>query len=254
MSDHWKYEPDFRFDPLFDAFEKANQQLYFVGGYVRDWQHHKFSTDPAITDPKSTFVVPPFEPKDIDFTTSALPEETIKILKKCKLPVFPIGIKFGTIGTIVDDMKVEITTFRVDEKYDRKTRKPEVRFGKSLQDDLKRRDFTINAMAMSRTGQLIDPFEGFSSLIQGLLMTPIEPKESFSDDPLRILRGFRFCSRFGLNWCGPDWEAAKECLTMLVTVSSERIFEEMSKILMSPHVGDALKQMGELGLFKEVFP
>jgi tRNA nucleotidyltransferase/poly(A) polymerase len=242
------------FEKLFTAFEHAGEELFFVGGFVRDKLHHDFMNDPVLTGDPLGPLVNKFVPNDVDFATSAKPEKTIEILKKNGLRAIPIGIEFGTVQTVIGDMKVEITTFRCAETYKKGSRKPSVRFGDNIEEDLSRRDFTFNAMAMRKDGSIIDPFGGHADLIQGLIHTPINPVESFSDDPLRMLRACRFEAR-GIGRLG--WETGRamtELAHKIKEVSAERVFEEVSKILMSPHPEAGLTVMVSAGLMAEVFP
>lgn len=238
-----------QFQNIFDIFEKEGHSIYAVGGFVRDYLNNRMSND--LKHPVDPYV--PFVYSDIDFATSARPEQTISILEKNGLKAIPIGIDFGTIQTIVDDKKIEITTFRCKESYTKGSRKPAVVFGNTIEEDLARRDFTINAIAMNKDGTLIDPFEGYSALIQGLLMCPIEPQESFSDDPLRMLRACRFHAKYA-GVAQLEAEAITSLSSRIHDVSAERIFEEMSKILLLPHADKALRLMADVGLIKEIFP
>ncbi|MEY2954513.1 MAG: hypothetical protein RL530_114, partial [Actinomycetota bacterium] len=161
-------------------FSQAGHELALVGGPVRD----------AFLGRKSP---------DLDFTTSALPDQTIAILKGNVDAWWDIGKEFGTIGARIGDDTVEITTYRADE-YDEDSRKPLVAFGKSLEADLFRRDFTVNAMALRLPEKVfVDPTEGLRDLLDGVLKTPIDPEISFGDDPLRMMRGARFASQLGFE-------------------------------------------------------
>ena len=150
------------------AFKEAGFKLALVGGPVRDAILGRLGND-------------------LDFTTNARPEATKKILKSWAEDVWDIGIEFGTIAGKRGDTAVEITTYRSD-KYDLDSRKPEVQFGETIQGDLSRRDFTVNAMALELTGdkpEFIDAFNGLADLSSKILRTPVTPEQSFSDDPLR---------------------------------------------------------------------
>ena len=157
---------------------------YLVGGCVRDWVLGRV-------------------PKDIDFTTDALPSETKAILAANQYPVIPVGEVFGTIATNIDKKTYEITTFRVKESYTRGSRHPVVCYGRDLALDLERRDLTINAMAASISGEIVDPFDGLGDLERRVLRVPRSSYERsvdiFSDDPLRILRLARFKARLGFD-------------------------------------------------------
>ncbi len=234
---------------LFDAFKKAGEELYLVGGSVRD----KVIFD---IDHRRKAPAKPFEPKDLDFATSAVPEKTQEILRKMGMPVIPIGVEFGTVATKLAQFDVEITTYRCKESYTKGSRKPAVVFGTSLEEDLKRRDFTMNAMAMDSDGNLIDPFHGSQSLVQGQFFTPAEdPTEPFMEDPLRMIRAYRFESQ--LPWIvlhDKEHQVISKLKAEIHNVSAERIFAEMSKLLMGSHVRPALEHMGESGLLGEIFP
>ena len=224
-------------EPLTHAFVKAGHSLYLVGGSVRD----------AILGISSD---------DLDFTTSARPDEIEKILKKLGGPIWDMGREFGTIGTMIsrDDVqwKVEVTTFRTD-SYAMDSRKPEVAFGESIEEDLVRRDFTINAMAVNLAdGSFVDPFRGEVDLAEGVLRTPSTPEISFSDDPLRMMRAARFAARFGFRPVPEIIAAMMKMTERLGIVSIERIRDEFSKLLLTdtPKVGvDILVRTGLSDVF-----
>lgn len=236
---------------LFSAFNNSGEELFLVGGCVRDYLAHKMASDPAICEHPTT---DPYVPKDLDFATSAPPERTMEILRTYAFPVVPIGIDFGTIQTQCAGYTVEITTYRCDESYTKGSRKPTVRFGETLLEDLARRDFTVNAMAMDWTGKIIDQFGGFSDLVQGLLGCPIDAKVSFSDDPLRMLRAFRFEAEKGLCLTWDTFDAIKLMKSEIHNVSQERITAEFSKLLLAPKPGKTLNSMAVSGLLGEIFP
>jgi len=236
---------------LFDAFKNNSFELFYVGGFVRDKTQHEMSSDPRISDITN---LQPFNPNDIDLATNAHPNQISKILSSLKLPVIPIGIKFGTIGSIIDDRKIEITTYRCKESYQKGNRKPDVVFGTILKEDLSRRDFTMNAMAMDQNGTLIDPWYGYADLIMGLLITPIAPSISFSDDPLRMMRAFRFVSQDLGAIEYTAGEAISKLKDSILSVSPERIVDEMNKILIGRSASKALEQMGQSGLLGVIFP
>lgn len=220
---------------LFEIFKAAGHELFFVGGFVRD---------------KLRGV----ESDDIDFATSALPDETISILESAGFKAIPIGIEFGTIQTIVDGGKVEITTFRCNESYTKGSRKPGVVFGNTIEEDLSRRDFTFNAIAMREDGSLVDPFDGEFDLRRGIIRTPINPQVSFTDDPLRMLRACRFKARNMGDILGDTWGAMCELKHLVRELSSERVFEEMTKLLMSRHPSFGLIALADTGILGELFP
>ena len=229
-------------DRLTHAFSQAGHSLYLVGGPVRD----------ALMGMSSS---------DLDFTTSARPDEIEAILRRLGGPIWDIGREFGTIGTILTDgdreWQVEITTFRAD-AYMPDSRKPEVRFGDRIEDDLLRRDFTINAMAVDLVnGDFVDPFRGEVDLAEGVIRTPLTPEMSFSDDPLRMMRAARFAARFGFRPESDVIRAMMSMATRLEIVSEERIRDEFSKLLLTdtPRVGvDILVRTGLADVFLPELP
>ena len=165
---------------LGDLFVRAGHELALVGGRVRD-----------------VFLGTP--PGDLDLTTDAVPEQVLAITRKWADKTWTVGIDFGTIGLRKGDTIVEITTYR-SEQYGPRSRKPAVRYGTSLEEDLARRDFTINAMAARLPSyELVDPFGGLAALRERVIRTPGRPEDSFSDDPLRIMRAARFAARLGFS-------------------------------------------------------
>lgn len=229
-----------RFDRLFCAWERAGRELYLVGGCVRDvMMAHQ-------------------EVGDIDMTTDAHPSETIAILKAEGLPVYPIGERFGTISTLVDGTPIEITTFRVEEQYERGNRKPNVTFGRSLRHDLSRRDLSINAMAAGRGGKLHDPFGGQRAIEERILEVPGGGFENtvgiLQDDPLRLLRIARFCARFGFEPTPETTAAAQETAEQLEHISRERWKMEIDKTLIAEHVHRGLRWLHHVGAWKVLFP
>jgi len=216
-------------------FADAGHELALVGGPVRD----------AFLGRKAP---------DLDFTTSALPDETIKILKGNVDAWWDIGKEFGTIGARIGDDTVEITTYRADE-YDETSRKPLVAFGKSLEADLFRRDFTVNAMALRLPEKVfVDPTNGLQDLLDGILKTPIEPEISFSDDPLRMLRGARFASQLGFEIEPKTFEAMQSMTDRLEIVSAERIQVELTKLMLGAHPRAGLTALVDSGLAAKVLP
>jgi poly(A) polymerase len=192
---------------------------------------------------------------DYDLTTSARPKETRRLLDAWGVDaLWSQGERFGTIGAKRGDRTIEITTFRA-EAYDPDSRKPEVSFGHSVEVDLSRRDFTVNAMALSLPEPvLVDPYGGAADLVAGRLRTPLAPEVSFSDDPLRMLRAARFVAGYALE---PDPELLGAVATMrhrLAIVSAERIRDELDKLLVLPHPSPGLWFLVETGLADEVLP
>lgn len=221
---------------LGQLFQDRGKRLYLVGGSVRD-------------------LILGRPTHDLDFTTDAPPEQTRAILQEAQpTAIYSIGEKFGTIGATFDDVVVEITTFR-SERYQPGSRKPEVRFGQSLEADLARRDFTINAMARDLvTGALIDPYNGMADLKAGLIRAVGEPAERFAEDPLRLLRAVRFVAQLGFELEPATRAAIKESAEALQQVSRERILEEMNRLLIAPHAARGLRLLADLGLLDVFLP
>lgn len=221
---------------LGQRFRDAGHRLYLVGGSVRD----------ALLDRSDAEA-------DLDFTTDATPPR-IKDLIEGLGSVFTMGEDYGTIGLNADGRTYEITTFRSD-VYRTESRKPIVEFGDSVVDDLERRDFTINAMALELPSlELIDPFDGRIDLVRRILRTPADPHRAFSDDPLRMLRLYRFVAQLGFE---PDLDtvaASQAMAERIEIVSSERIRDEFSKLLVGEHVVDGLVGFGRSGLAQLILP
>jgi len=217
------------------AFAAAGHDLAIVGGPVRD----------ALLG-RTTH--------DLDFTTSARPDDILRIVTPISTAQWDIGREFGTIGARVRGEQVEITTYRAD-SYDGTTRKPTVEFGDTLEADLTRRDFTVNAMAL-RVPQitLVDPTGGVEDLLAGVLRTPIDPAVSFGDDPLRMLRAARFSSQLGFE-IEADTRAAIERLRgTLSIVSPERIQGELTRLLGTDDPVRGIRVLVETGLAEEFLP
>lgn len=226
-------------NPLLDRlgalFEAAGFELALVGGPVRD----------AILGR----VAP-----DLDFTTNANPDQILKILKPIASATWDIGRAFGTIAAQIGDEKVEITTYRAD-SYDATTRKPTVEFGDNLEDDLVRRDFTVNAMALrlpSRT--FVDPHSGLRDLLFSTLKTPSKPEISFSDDPLRMMRAARFASQLGFEIEPDTFEAMVSMRERISIISMERVRDELSKLLLSKNPRPGLEALVDSGIADIVLP
>ena len=193
-------------------------------------------------------------PSDVDLTTDAVPETIRALLEPHVDALWDQGARFGTIAAMVGEAKVEITTHRC-ERYDSGSRKPVVGFGTDIVEDLERRDFTINAMALDLIGELglVDPFGGRSDLEQGRLRTPQEPSVSFGDDPLRMMRAARFVARFGLDVDAALTDAMAKCAPRMSIVSVERQRDEIEGLLGLPDVGAGLAMLTEAGLDEVVF-
>jgi poly(A) polymerase len=217
------------------AFRTAGHELHLVGGTVRD---ALMGRDDA----------------DLDFTTDARPDEVLRIVTPLG-PTWTTGIEFGTVGVRLDERHCEITTFRAD-RYDRMSRKPEVAYGDSLLDDLRRRDFTMNAMALSVTGDHVftDPFGGLADLARAVLRTPSTPEESFADDPLRMLRAARFVSTLQVTVAADVRAAMSEMAGEIERISVERVQVELSKLLLGAAARAGLELLVDTGLADYVLP
>ncbi|MDQ1130029.1 CCA tRNA nucleotidyltransferase [Microbacterium sp. SORGH_AS_0888] len=217
------------------AFADAGHELAIVGGPVRD----------ALRGVGA---------HDLDFTTDARPDDILAIVTPISSTQWDIGRAFGTIGARVRGEQVEITTYRAD-SYDGATRKPTVSFGDKLEEDLVRRDFTVNSMALRIPGPtLVDPTGGVEDLVRGVLRTPAEPAISFGDDPLRMLRAARFASQLGFE-VDPDALAAMaEMRASLRIVSPERVQGELVRLLATDDPVRGLRLLVETGLIDEFLP
>jgi poly(A) polymerase len=219
------------------AFAAENFTLALVGGPVRDAILGRLGND-------------------LDFTTNARPASTTKILKKWADAIWETGALYGTIAAKKADVTIEITTYR-SEVYDPDSRKPDVNFGDSIEGDLARRDFTVNAMAIELTGdqpQFIDLFDGANDLARKVLRTPGRAIDSFSDDPLRMMRAARFASQLEFTVTEEIVDAIKELSGRLSIISAERIRDELTKILMSDNPRLGLLLLVETGLAQLFLP
>ena len=216
-------------------FQTAGYELALVGGPVRDAFLGRTTTD-------------------LDFTTSADPDQILQVLKGHVDAQWDVGREFGTIGARIGEDTVEITTYRAD-SYDSESRKPVVAFGNNLEDDLFRRDFTVNSMALRLPeGVFVDPFNGLSDLIDGVIKTPGKPEDSFSDDPLRIMRAARFASQLGFMVHEDTFRAMKAMADRIEIVSSERIQVEISKLILGANPREGLELLVDSGIAELVFP
>jgi poly(A) polymerase len=211
------------------AFSVAGQELSIVGGPVRD-----------------AFLGRPVS--DLDFTTSAMPDETLAIVTPISETRWDVGRDFGTIGALILGEPVEITTYRAD-AYNGETRKPLVKFGDNLEGDLARRDFSVNAMALRLPERvLVDPSGGMEDLLAGRLRTPGPAHVSFGDDPLRMLRAARFTSQLGFVVAEDTVAAMTEMAARLEIVSVERISAELSKLLLTDSPREGVQLLVDTGL------
>ena len=216
-------------------FSDSGFELALVGGPVRD----------AILGR----VAP-----DTDLTTNATPDQIQQLIKSQVDAQWDIGKEYGTIGCRIGNEQIEITTYRSD-SYDEDSRKPEVRFGTDLTEDLKRRDFTVNAMALRLPERVfVDPFGGLRDLIDQVLKTPGAPELSFGDDPLRMLRGARFASQLGFEIEPETFEAMHQMRQRLEIVSAERIQVEIQKLLLGAFPRKGLEALVDSGLADIILP
>ncbi len=191
---------------------------------------------------------------DLDFATSARPDAVEALLEEWGDVTWDVGKAFGTIGARRGDTHVEVTTYRAD-AYDRDSRKPVVDFGDSLDGDLLRRDFTINAMAVRLPDRtFVDPFHGLVDLVAAVIRTPGRPEDSFSDDPLRMLRAARFAAQLGFEVEAAVVEAMTTMAQRITIVSAERVRDELSKLITATHPRRGLSLMVETGLAEHVLP
>ncbi len=220
---------------LAEAFDEAGFELAVVGGPVRD----------ALLGRQT---------HDLDFTTNASPDEILAIVKPVASAHWDIGRAFGTIGARVQGEQVEITTYRAD-SYDGVTRKPTVEFGDSIDGDLVRRDFTVNAMALQVPAvKLVDPTGGVEDLVGGVLRTPTDPRVSFGDDPLRMLRAARFSAQLGFTVEEDTARAITELRETLKIVSPERVQSELVRLMQTDDPVRGIRALVETGLIEEFLP
>jgi poly(A) polymerase len=218
-------------------FAQAGFHLYLVGGVVRDAVLGRLD-----------------DRADLDFTTDARPDEIEALVAGWADAVWDQGRRFGTIALRLGGRRMEITTHRA-EAYHPDSRKPDVQFADAIEADLSRRDFTINAMALALPDlTLIDPFDGVADLAARRLRTPLAPEESFSDDPLRMLRAARFVAGYGLAPDAAVTAAVISLRTRLEIVSDERIRDELDKLLVVEEPGEGLWWLVRTGLAEEFLP
>ncbi|MFD4610069.1 CCA tRNA nucleotidyltransferase [Streptomyces sp. NPDC058440] len=230
-------------DDLARRFQEAGFSLALVGGSVRDALLGRLGND-------------------LDFTTDARPEDVLKIVRPWADAVWEVGIAFGTVGAQkqarVGDVdrcfQIEVTTYR-SEAYDRSSRKPEVSYGDSIEEDLVRRDFTVNAMAVALPEKtFIDPHGGIGDLEARVLRTPGTPEDSFSDDPLRMMRAARFAAQLDFEVAPEVLAAIKEMAGRIEIVSAERVRDELNKLILSAHPRKGLSLLVDTGLADHVLP
>lgn len=220
---------------LASLFAAAGYELSLVGGPVRDALLGR-----AV--------------HDLDFTTDAHPDDILKVVSPHADAVWDIGRQFGTIGARFGDDTVEVTTYRSD-SYDGETRKPEVVFGDSLEGDLLRRDFTVNALALRVPEvRLIDPSGGVEHLMQRVITTPSSPEISFGDDPLRMLRAARFAAQLGFAVDDATVDAMTRMAERIRIISAERVRDELAKLLCADDPRPGIELLVQTGLADEVLP
>jgi poly(A) polymerase len=223
--------------PIFEAFEREGIQVYLVGGTVREILR-------GLTQ----------ELNDFDFATPTSADETARILRKAGIRPIPIGIQFGTVGAHLGEIRIDITSFRRGEEYQPYSRHPQVDFGGTIEEDLRRRDFCMNAIAMTKSGELIDPYDGLKDILNKHISIPSEPEKTFSDDPLRLLRAARFVSQLGFTVVPSVKKTARKMAFLITTVSRERWKMEMDKLLMGDDVHRGLEYMIEADLLNFMMP
>jgi poly(A) polymerase len=222
-------------DELGQLFGEAGHELALVGGPVRDAMLGRAHND-------------------LDFTTSARPEEIERVIDGWADATWDIGRAFGTIGSRKGPFQVEITTYR-SEQYDAHSRKPAVDFGDSLEGDLRRRDFTVNAMAVRvPSREFVDPYGGVVDLAHGLLRTPGRPEDSFSDDPLRMMRAARFAAQLGFEVAPAVVAAMTAMADRIRIISAERVRDEVVKLVLAAYPRRGLSLLVETGLAALVLP
>jgi poly(A) polymerase len=222
---------------LAQSFAAQGFRLALVGGPVRDALLGRLGND-------------------LDFTTDARPEVTKKILQAWAENVWDTGINFGTVAGKRGDTTVEVTTYRT-ESYDPESRKPDVEYGDSINGDLSRRDFTVNSMALeltTKTPEFIDPFNGLEDLAKKVLRTPTKAENSFSDDPLRMMRAARFASQLEFEIAPDVLQAMKDMAGRISIISAERVRDEFIKMLMSKNPRTGITLLVETGLAEIVLP
>ncbi|MBR0360205.1 MAG: CCA tRNA nucleotidyltransferase [Clostridia bacterium] len=217
---------------ILEKLQNAGFEAYLVGGCVRDFLLEK-------------------EPSDFDITTNAKPDETIAVFSANR--TVPTGLKHGTVTVIYNGEPFEITTYRTETTYTDGRHPDSVAFSENIADDLCRRDFTVNAMAMSLDGKIVDLYGGRADLEKGLIRAVGEPCVRFTEDALRILRAFRFASKLGFEIEERTLAAAGELAGRLQLVSRERISDELQKLLCGKAAGKTLAKMYEKCIFEHTF-
>lgn len=230
---------------IFEAFERAGKEVFLVGGAVRDLARG----------------VPLKDLDDMDYCTNARPKETLRILQENGFTTYDVGIEFGTVGAVLRGPEedgypkdCQITTYRSAEFYRRGSRHPEVRFGDTLAQDLCRRDFSINSIAMDGQDNYIDPYDGLGDLKRGILRVVSDPLETLAEDPLRILRVGRFMSKLGFSPSQELQEAATERAGYILDISRERWLMEMNKLVKGPYAVSGLEFLRQVRILGIILP
>ncbi|MEQ2528111.1 CCA tRNA nucleotidyltransferase [Robertmurraya yapensis] len=213
--------------PILEEIEKAGYEAYFVGGSVRDLLLNR-------------------EIGDVDIATSATPEEIKGIFSK----TVDVGIAHGTVVVLYQGESYEVTTFRSESEYDDFRRPNDVTFIRSLEEDLRRRDFTMNAMAMNKDGEIIDPFDGRAALQNKVIKTVGDASERFHEDALRMMRAVRFVSQLSFAIDSETFQALKEHGKLLSFIAVERITTEFEKLLMGQDYQQAIRLLIETGMYQ----
>ncbi|WP_372445085.1 CCA tRNA nucleotidyltransferase [Streptomyces verrucosisporus] len=222
-------------DDLARRFKDAGFTLALVGGSVRDALLGRLGND-------------------LDFTTDARPQDILALVRPWADAVWEVGIAFGTVGCRKDDYQIEVTTYR-SESYDRTSRKPEVSYGDSIEEDLVRRDFTVNAMAVVLPEKtFVDPHRGLEDLARRVLSTPGTPEDSFSDDPLRMMRAARFAAQLGFEVEDGVVAAMTAMSERIGIVSAERVRDELNKLILADQPRRGLELLVTTGLADRVLP
>ena len=218
---------------IIERLEAAGYSAYAVGGCVRD-------------------VMLGRAPNDFDVTTSALPEETLRIFENER--TVPTGLKHGTVTVILKGCEpVEVTTYRIDGSYTDSRHPESVSFTDRIEDDLARRDFTVNAMAYNKKRGIVDPFDGQGDIKRQILRAVGEPEKRMNEDALRIMRAFRFSAQLGFSIDGDTKKALVSESEGLRKVSGERLGVELSKLVCAPHAKQALSEMIARGVSRYIF-
>lgn len=218
---------------IFNILINNNYQCYIAGGAVRD-------------------IVRGVEPSDYDFTTSALPREIINVFESAGYKTVPTGIEHGTITVIVDNISFEVTTYRVDTNCD--GRHCQVKFTTSLEEDIKRRDFTVNALAMDINNNIIDLVDGIGDIHRKIIKAVGDPDQRFQEDYLRILRAIRFYTKLDFEIEPNTYQSIKKLYLNLTKISKERIRDEFNEILLSPNRIKGILMLYETNIIDIIIP